>query len=167
MKCSACGSKNTKTQRENVPWREVTGVVVLDVAVMRCGDCGERFEEFRALDALLAAIAQGVVTRAKRITATDLRFLRGFLGLTGIELARAIASSPSTVSRWEKGQQPVGLHAELLLRAMVLLHLGVKTAPQSFATMARDAADRATVERVRYAYRAGKWHEQRVEKAAA
>jgi putative zinc finger/helix-turn-helix YgiT family protein len=164
MKCSMCGSKNTKTQRENVPWREVPGVVVIDVAVMRCGDCGERFEEFRAIEALIAAIAQSVVTRAERITAAEIRFLRGFLGLNGNELARAIASSPSTVSRWEKGQQPVGIHAELLLRAMVLLHLGVKTAPGQFESMARQDAE---VNRVRFAYRAGKWQQQATEKVAA
>ena len=58
----------------------------------------------------------------------------------------------------------MGLHAELLIRAMVLLKHGIVTTPASIQAMARATGTPALLH---FAYRAGQWRLQDVRKAAA
>ena len=75
--------------------------------------------------------------------------------LDGAELADALGSNPSTLSRWEHDRQPIGRHADLFLRALVLLQQGGAGTPASyFRAIAKDVVPAQL-----YAFRwqGGKW----------
>jgi DNA-binding transcriptional regulator YiaG len=163
MKCPQCSSKMTD-QRENVSWKSLPGVVLTGVTVHHCRDCGERIEEYRAMGPLDDAVCLTIAQRPERLNGAEIRLLRSHLELNGAEFARVVGSTPSTVARWENQRQPVGLHAELLIRAMVLLKHGLVVTPLSIQTMARG---RGKPGLLRFAYRAGQWRAQSAEKVAA
>jgi putative zinc finger/helix-turn-helix YgiT family protein len=119
-KCPRCGGDKATTTRENEPFDEVlTGVVLVGVEVTRCGSCGNREVAIPRMEDLLKAVARLVVGMGGRLTGEEVRFLRTFLDLSGVELARLMDSTPGTVSRWENDRTPVGRTADLLLRTIV------------------------------------------------
>jgi len=63
-------------------------------------------------------VARAVVKMGGRLTGDEVRFLRTFLELSGVELAELMDSTPGTVSRWENNRTPVGRTADLLLRTI-------------------------------------------------
>jgi DNA-binding transcriptional regulator YiaG len=152
------------SSRQNISWAALPGVVLLDIPVQRCAKCGEHTEEYRALGPLSDAIAVTVAQRPERLTGAEVRFLRSHLELNGAEFARVVGSTASTIARWENQRQPIGLHAELLIRAMVLLKHGVVTTPTSIKAMARSSRKPPLL---RFAYRAGQWRVPDVQKVAA
>lgn len=120
MKCIQCGSSMT-TKRENVPYKALPGVVLTGVDVSRCAACGEYEVEIPAIDVLNAMIADTVIRKKGRLSGAEIRFLRSHLGYSGVDFAKLIGSSASTVSKWESDSQPMGHHADLLLRALVVV----------------------------------------------
>ena len=164
MKCPQCGNKSMTASRENVSWGALAGVILVDIPVQRCAKCGEHTEEYRALGPLGNAIAVTLAQRSERLTGAEVRFLRSHLELNGADFARVVGSTPSTIARWENQRQPVGLHAELLIRAMILLKHGIVTTPASIQAMARATG---TPSVLHFTYRSGRWRLQDVRKAAA
>lgn len=80
--------------------------------------CGNREVEVPYMDDLRKAVARAVVKMGGRLTGDEVRFLRTFLELSGVELAELMDSTPGTVSRWENNRTPVGRTADLLLRTI-------------------------------------------------
>jgi len=118
-KCLRCEGVKAKTTRENEPFSDLLpGVVLLDVEVTKCMTCGNREVEVPYMDDLMKAVARAVVKMGGRLTGDDVRFLRTFLELSGVELAELMDSTPGTVSRWENNRTPVGRTADLLLRTI-------------------------------------------------
>ncbi len=119
LKCPRCDGVKAKTTRENEPFNDILpGVVLLGVEVVRCEACGNREVAIPYMDSLMKAVARAVVNTAGRLTGDEVRFLRTFLELSGVELAHLMDSTPSTVSRWENNRTPVGRTADLLLRTI-------------------------------------------------
>jgi putative zinc finger/helix-turn-helix YgiT family protein len=118
-KCLRCEGVKAKTTRENEPFNDLLpGVVLLDVEVTKCMTCGNREVELPYMDDLMKAVAGAVVKMGGRMTGDEVRFLRTFLELSGVELAELMDSTPGTVSRWENNRTPVGRTADLLLRTI-------------------------------------------------
>ena len=118
-KCLRCEGVKAKTTRENEQFSDLLpGVVLLDVAVTKCTTCGNREVEVPYMDDLMKAVARAVVKMGGRLTGDEVRFLRTFLELSGVELAELMDSTPGTVSRWENNRTPVGRTADLLLRTI-------------------------------------------------
>jgi putative zinc finger/helix-turn-helix YgiT family protein len=118
-KCLRCDATTAKTTRENEPFNDILpGVVLLNVEVTRCEACGNREVEVPYMDNLMKAVARAVVKTGGRLTGDEVRFLRSFLELSGVELAELMDSTASTVSRWENNRTPVGRTADLLLRTI-------------------------------------------------
>jgi putative zinc finger/helix-turn-helix YgiT family protein len=154
MKCINCGHAMI-TKRENAPYTALPGAVLVGVQVSRCPSCGEHEVAIPAIDELNRTLAQAVLRKPGRLNGGEIRFLRSYLGHSGAEFARLIGSDPATVSRWERGKQPIGHHADLLLRAMVVLDKRVDEYPlETFATVKSDVSPAS-----RYALkpRANKW----------
>jgi putative zinc finger/helix-turn-helix YgiT family protein len=154
MKCMQCGT-GMSTKRENVPYEDLPGTVLMGVSVSRCARCGEHEIAIPAIDGLNRALAQEVIRKTGRLNGAEIRFLRSYLGYSGVDFARLIHSDPATVSRWESDKQQLGHHTDLLLRAMVALDKQVESYPISmFAEFKGDKASRS-----RYAFRhtAAKW----------
>jgi putative transcriptional regulator len=130
------------TKRENVPYRALPGAVLVGVEVSRCRRCGELEVAIPAIDELNRTLAQTVIRKRGRLEPGEIRFLRSYLGLSAGDFARLIGSDPATVSRWERGKQPIGHHTDLLLRAMVALDKRVDEYP--IATFADVGAEPIT-----------------------
>src|SRR5678816_954980 len=106
-KCFHCGGVKAKTTRENEPFNDILpGVVLLNIKVIRCEACGNCEVEIPYMDNLMRAVARAVVKTGGRLTGDEVRFLRTFLELSGVELADLMDSTPSTVSRWENNRTP-------------------------------------------------------------
>jgi len=74
-----------------------------------------------AIDKLMHMLAAVVIRKSARLVGAEVRFLRKCLGCSSADFAKRIGSAPSTVSKWENDAQPIGLHSDRLLRAMVAL----------------------------------------------
>jgi putative zinc finger/helix-turn-helix YgiT family protein len=154
MKCINCGHAMT-TKRENMPYTALPGAILVGVPVSRCSNCGEHEVAIPAIDELNRTLAHAVLRKPGRLNGGEIRFLRSYLAHSGADLARLIGSHPATVSKWENGKQPIGHHADLLLRAMVALDKRVDEYPiETFASIKSNAPSRS-----HYALRpkANKW----------
>jgi putative zinc finger/helix-turn-helix YgiT family protein len=130
MKCISCGHAMT-TKRENMPYTALPGAVLVGVPVSRCSSCGEYEVAIPAIDELNGALARAVIRKTARLGAAEIRFLRSYLGYSGADFAKVIGSDPATVSKWEHDKLPIGHHADLLLRAMVVVDKKVEEYPSS------------------------------------
>lgn len=148
MKCVNCSHAMT-TRRENVPYAALPGAVLVGVPVSRCSACGEYEVAIPSVDELNRVLASTVIRKRARLAGGEVRFLRSCLGYSAAGFAKLIGSDPATVSRWERDKQPIGHHADLLLRAMVALDRRIEEYPiEMFAEVQSKA-----VRRLRYAFR--------------
>jgi len=153
-KCDQCGGA-MRTASENIRWDALPSAVILGAEVARCTACGAHGVTFPALSKLVDLAAHTVVSKQGRLGGGEVRFLRSVLGLDGGELADALGSSPSTLSRWEHDRQPIGRHADLFLRALVLLQLGGEPTPATY--FQRIAKDILPAQLLAFAFVGGTW----------
>ena len=120
MTCLQCGGE-MQSRRENYQYTScgLPNVTLEGIEVRRCGKCGETEAVIPNVEGLHRALARGVVRQKARLAPTEIRFLRKFLGLSGVEFARHVGVEPETVSRWESGAARMGATAERLLRWFV------------------------------------------------
>jgi transcriptional regulator with XRE-family HTH domain len=83
------------------------GVILLGVEVRRCQGCGA--EE----------VAIPRIEELHRLAPAEIKYLRKWLGWSGVDFARHMGTTPETVSRWEQGRVPMSPQADRLLRLMV------------------------------------------------
>ncbi len=122
MKCLNCGGQMVVMEECDYLY-DAGGLrvqVETPIDVRRCPDCGDVEVSIPDLEGLHRAMAKCLIEQRPRLKPEELRFLRLFLGMSGVELARQMSVAPETVSRWENGQQPMGGSAEKLLRLMVV-----------------------------------------------
>jgi transcriptional regulator with XRE-family HTH domain len=60
-----------------------------------------------------------VVRKRSPLVPAEIRFLRKWLGWSGVDFAAHIGVTPETVSRWEAGSLAMGAAADRLLRLMI------------------------------------------------
>jgi len=120
MTCTVCGTR-MKTRRENYRYDAVglPGITLRDVEVSRCLKCGEYEVAIPRIEELHRTIAQALIAKRERLTPSEIRFLRKFLGWSGVDFAAHVGTTPETVSRWETGSTPMGVTSDRLLRLMV------------------------------------------------
>jgi len=109
------------TTRENYKY-EASGlnIVLLDVEVSRCPECGEREVHIPNIEGLHRAVALALIRRRERLAPSEIRFLRKYLGLSSGDFAKHVGVSAETVSRWEQGRTPMGTTADRLVRMLVV-----------------------------------------------
>ena len=95
------------------------GITLHDIVVTRCPRCGDGAIALPAIERLHQAIARAVIAKRQRLTPAEIRFLRKQLGLSGIDLAIHMGTTPESVSRWENGRTSMSVTADRLLRLMV------------------------------------------------
>lgn len=128
MRCAECGEREFTAATETLDYSgTLPGVSLLGVEVETCGRCGETYTRIPALSALHRALARLVVRKKARLAAREIRFLRKWLSITGVDLAGVIGVAPETVSRWENGREAMCVSADRLLRAIVLESLPLRT----------------------------------------
>jgi len=122
MKCDACGAP-MKSGRENFLYTAcgLDTVTLMNVEVHRCAECGEYEVGIPRIEELHRLIAQEVAAKEARLTPPEVRFLRKYLGFSGVDFAAVLDVSPETVSRWENGKKQMSSVSERALRLMVFV----------------------------------------------
>ena len=129
MKCFQCGGAMT-SKRETYDYG-VSGLPVMlqGVEVRRCKDCGEEEVAIPRIEELHRLLAAIVVSKKERLTGSEVRYLRKWLGWSGIEFAKHMGVSAECVSRWENGKEQIGPVADRALRLMVMIQTPVSEYP--------------------------------------
>jgi putative zinc finger/helix-turn-helix YgiT family protein len=122
MKCDQCGAQ-MKSSRENYRYAEcgLDTVTLANVEVRRCPECGEYEVDIPRMEELHRVIAHEVASKSARLTAQEVRFLRKYLGFSGVDFAATLDVTAETVSRWETGKKQMSPVAERALRLMVFV----------------------------------------------
>jgi putative zinc finger/helix-turn-helix YgiT family protein len=98
----------------------LSNVILCDVEVRKCGQCGEDEVVIPAIDRLHKYLATTVANRRNALVGSEIRFLRSYLGLSAGDFAEVMGVEPETVSRWENDRRPMGAPAERVLRLIAL-----------------------------------------------
>ncbi len=128
MKCIQCDHAMI-TARENVPYQSLPGTVLVGVEVSRCPNCGEFEIAIPAIEELDRVLANAVIRKSGRLSGSEARFLRKYLGYSGSDFAAMIGTDKATVSRWETDKQPIGQQTDRLYRTLVALDKKVEEYP--------------------------------------
>ncbi|HET7499972.1 MAG TPA: type II TA system antitoxin MqsA family protein [Kofleriaceae bacterium] len=119
MKCPQCRHEVQRSV-ENHRYTEsgLSNVVLVGVEVRRCPNCGESMVSIPRIEELHRAIAMELIRQTGRLAPSEIKFLRKWLGWSGVDFARHMGVTPETVSRWEsvENPKPMGGIAERLLR---------------------------------------------------
>jgi putative zinc finger/helix-turn-helix YgiT family protein len=122
MKCPQCRHEMVRST-ENHRYTEsgLSNVVLVDVEVRHCPQCGEHTVSIPRIEQLHQAIAMELIRYTGRLAPSEIRFLRKWLGWSGVDFAKHMGVAPETVSRWESTEspKPMGGPAERLLRLAV------------------------------------------------
>ena len=122
MKCPQCRTE-METRRENHKYIEsgLTNVVLENVEKRRCPKCGETSLSIPAPLKLHKLMAMNIIRQPERLSPPEIRFLRKWMGWSGVDFAKRMGVDPATVSRWERAEDPqaMGPVAERLLRMFV------------------------------------------------
>jgi putative zinc finger/helix-turn-helix YgiT family protein len=94
-------------------------VVLVGVEIRRCPSCGHHDLVLPRVTELHRTIADWVIHKRARLGGAEVRFLRKYLGWSGVDFARHVGVDPSTVSNWENDRDPIGPASDRLLRLMV------------------------------------------------
>ncbi len=119
MKCLFCGSELLRKTKENVPLVGLPSITLVGVVVEGCLNCGESEVEIPHHSRLIEVVATGLINKRDRLVGVEIRWLRSFLGMSGMELARHVGVSPESVSKWENEHTHPSRSADLMLRSLV------------------------------------------------
>lgn len=120
MKCMECRTPMVSLQ-EAYKYKEsgLPYVTLQNVMVNRCPSCGEEVISIPKVSELHKVLACAVASKPSRLGGDEIRFLRKYLGWSGVQFANIMGIAPETVSRWENSAASMGQTAERMLRLMV------------------------------------------------
>jgi putative zinc finger/helix-turn-helix YgiT family protein len=114
--CNSCG-KEARIITGNYRFDEVGLPVILkDVKLRECKECGSTDPIIPNLNGLMHAIAFAVVTHPCKLRGEEVRFLRKYLGMGGEHFSKLVDVDKTTLSKWENGQQDIGKNSDRLIR---------------------------------------------------
>lgn len=121
-KCRSCGAAELTSSVETYLYSEsgLPNVTLVGVEIRRCPSCGDHQLVLPRVAELHRAIAHAVIAKRARLSGAEVRYLRKFLGWSGVDFAKHIGADPSTVSNWETEKDPIGMASDRLLRLMVV-----------------------------------------------
>jgi len=155
MNCPDCNQPMTSAN-ENYGYvaSGLPYVTLVGVEVRRCASCGEHEVVIPKLEPLHRTIAMAIVEKRSRLTAAEIRFLRKYLGWSGVDVARHMGVTAESVSRWENEREQMAAVADRLLRLMV-----VTQAPVSDYSLDAlvDLDEKSAPVRLRVAPKKGGW----------
>jgi DNA-binding XRE family transcriptional regulator len=106
-----------------------------------CDHCGAATLEGPVLEAAERALARLIVGGTGPLKPKELRFLRGFMGLSQAELSERLGVHRVSVARWETETAPVGALESFAIRTMAAWHLGDAELARAVASVPRPSAE--------------------------
>jgi putative zinc finger/helix-turn-helix YgiT family protein len=116
--CTSCGAPVT-FERQNYRYTEsgLPNVVLQGLEIAQCEACGNEDVILPFPEKIHWAIARALVAEnPARMTGEQLRFLRKHVGFSGDELARHLGTDKTKISKWERGEDPIGKSTDRLVR---------------------------------------------------
>lgn len=121
MICELCDKKEMVEVKEKYHYQEcgLPNIILDGIVLRKCPECGNIMPLIPSLSKLHLAIARTLIMKSGRLTPEEIVFLRKYLGWSGVDFARNMHSTSSSVSKWQSGKEKMSMQAELLLREMV------------------------------------------------
>lgn len=150
MKCDDCGEKLTERIGDTEMDEGGVKVKLEGVRIFTCPKCKREMHTIPKMEALFREIATTLARKRQRLMPQEIRFLRKYLGLSSKDFASKIGVDHTTVSKWERVDEPQGMGpvAERLLRMFVLYEkpvdeypleeMGAEAAAPAHPTMVHD-----------------------------
>jgi putative zinc finger/helix-turn-helix YgiT family protein len=119
--CTACGAP-VQVAQTDYPFEEsgLRNVVLRNVGVARCEECGNEDVLIPHLDELMRVLALAVISQPYPLRGEDVRFLRKYVHMTQVQLAELLDVDKTTLSKWETNDDKPGRQSDRLIRAVVL-----------------------------------------------
>jgi len=125
MICPDCSQAEMTQKKETIRYEEsgLSNVVLKNIHVRHCPNCGNQLVSIPNLSGLHRYIAVALVLKPERVTPEEVSYLRKSLGWSKAHFARKLHVRPEQVSRWESKKKPVpmSVQGELLLRTLVAM----------------------------------------------
>ena len=158
-----CGAKMKKPRKElyhftesGLPYVYLEGCQKYDCTNEKCGESEVAIPNIPGLMCLIAEI---VSRQRRKLLPKEIRFLRTYLGFSGVDFAKHISVTPETVSRWEKGTVRMKDSMEKFLRVLVLSKSGPFRNYDDLEKFA-EVKQKKTVQR-KFAFIRSQWREKR------
>jgi putative zinc finger/helix-turn-helix YgiT family protein len=156
MKCPECNEPMTSsTENYSYAASGLPHVTLVGVEVRRCPACGEHEAVIPKIEQLHKTLSRGVIGKKARLTGAEIRFLRTYLGWSGVDFAKHMGVTAETISRWENGREQMNPVADRLVRLMVVTKSPV--ADYSLDDLL-DLNDHAAPVRLRITAKKGGWN---------
>src|SRR5215203_2238863 len=99
-KCRTCGKTEMTARTETYLYTEsgLPNVVLVGVEVRRCSSCGHHELVLPRIAELHRTITHAIIRKPFRLSGLEVRYLRKYLGWSGVDFARHVGVDPSTVS---------------------------------------------------------------------
>ena len=83
-------------------------------------DDGDEVILVSAINRLHRVIAEGIVSHAKGIDGSELKFLRSEMGYTQAELAALVHRDKQSIGRWERSETEIDSTSEAVIRKLAI-----------------------------------------------
>jgi putative zinc finger/helix-turn-helix YgiT family protein len=120
MRCNEGHEMKERTGNAEFELADGVAITLKGARIYTCRTCGTESPVVPAPAALIRLAAESMAKAANKLGPQEIRFLRKSLGFSGKDFAAKIDVDAGTVSRWERGVEPMGPANERLLRLMVL-----------------------------------------------
>ncbi|MBX2798202.1 MAG: helix-turn-helix domain-containing protein [Myxococcales bacterium] len=117
--CRHCGDDYGPMEPVTVPLRALPTVQLSGIEGQRCTSCGDLKYRVPNMEELFRVVAGLLVHKPERLSGSEARFLRKWLGWSGQDTAERLGFTPETVSRWENDKVLISETADKLLRSLV------------------------------------------------
>ena len=110
------------------------GTIACDAAIERKGNAGDSTVELPKLRELIASALVIRCLMPIRLRGSEMKAMRKGMRMTLGDLAKRLGgkTTPETISRWESEAQPIGSHAERVLRLVVCEELKKDARPITY-----------------------------------
>ena len=89
-------------------------------------DCGSNDVVYiPRINQLHRVITIALLKKQGLLSAKEIRFIRTYLELRQARLAEELGKDAQTVGRWERGEHPIDITADRLLRVVAMNHMGL------------------------------------------
>jgi len=119
--CTNCGEgEKVTSERRNYRYTEsgLSNVILQGVEVADCSNCGNSDLSIPRMAKIHREIAKALAKSPARLTGEQLRFLRKHLGLSGEKLGSYLHTDRTKISKWERGEDPIGPATDRLVRLL-------------------------------------------------
>jgi putative zinc finger/helix-turn-helix YgiT family protein len=123
VSCSGLLQKRKHTKPYHYTESGLNNVFLEGVKVLYCSACDEELVELEDVPGLHAKIAEILLRKPFILTGPELRFLRKEMRMKAKDLAIVLGVTPTTVSRWETGDERLGVANDRLIRSLYFFWL--------------------------------------------